>query len=233
MFFSFCRATPTNKLRQEYTYTSKPPIVSNVPEGAPSPASHPAFLLLHPSATSRLLLHKSIHDKVVAKILERAASVSVGDPLRGDEEEGGAKAVACMGPLVSGPQRDKVLGFISRVRRGRQNRERARGERHLGGRVVGGGSRRGRGQSREVVDCVGLVLAAWRPRSAAPRIRFSCWRMPCVAGGKPGRRHVRPSWLFYAVPLSLPVAPPGRHDSGGLSVIFFHQTFRSSFCLRW
>lgn len=67
-----------------------------------------------PSATSRLLLHSKIHDKVVAKILERAASVTVGDPLRGDEKE---LEGTCMGPLVSGPQRDKVLGFISRVRR--------------------------------------------------------------------------------------------------------------------
>ena len=69
------------------------------------------------SATSRLLLHKNIHDKVVAKILERAGRVSVGDPLRddkdNDEKEG--EGATCMGPLVSGPQRDKVLGFISRV----------------------------------------------------------------------------------------------------------------------
>eukprot|EP00903_Cladosiphon_okamuranus_P008338 g8021.t1 len=64
------------------------------------------------SATSRLLLHKNIHDKVVAKILERAGRVSVGSPLRGDKEAEGA---TCMGPLVSGPQRDKVLGFVSRA----------------------------------------------------------------------------------------------------------------------
>ncbi|CAN0031366.1 unnamed protein product, partial [Ectocarpus sp. 13 AM-2016] len=64
------------------------------------------------SATSRLLLHSKIHDKVVAKILERAASVTVGGPLRGDDKEAEG---TCMGPLVSGPQRDKVLGFISRA----------------------------------------------------------------------------------------------------------------------
>ncbi|CAM9460686.1 unnamed protein product [Ectocarpus sp. 6 AP-2014] len=64
------------------------------------------------SATSRLLLHSKIHDKVVAKILERAASVTVGGPLRGDDKEAEG---TCMGPLVSGPQRDKVLGFVSRA----------------------------------------------------------------------------------------------------------------------
>lgn len=66
-----------------------------------------------PSATSRLLLHDKIHDEVMEKVLKRTATVSVGDPLR-DE---GDKSVpgSFMGPLVSGPQRDKVLGFISRV----------------------------------------------------------------------------------------------------------------------
>ncbi|CAN0270524.1 unnamed protein product [Pylaiella littoralis] len=64
------------------------------------------------SATSRLLLHSNIHDEVVAKVLERAASVTVGDPLRGDDKEATGQ---CMGPLVSGPQKDKVLGFISRA----------------------------------------------------------------------------------------------------------------------
>lgn len=103
--------------------------------------------MLHTSATSRLLLHKNIHDAVLAKILERAGRVSVGDPLReggdkrkGDEEGEGA---TCMGPLVSGPQRDKVLGFISRVRmrlisqehEGREEREqRGKGERGVRGR---------------------------------------------------------------------------------------------------
>lgn len=74
----------------------------------------PFFRFLRASATSRLLLHKNIHDKVVAKILERAGRVSVGDPLREDGNVG--EGATCMGPLVSGPQRDKVLGFISRVR---------------------------------------------------------------------------------------------------------------------
>lgn len=72
----------------------------------PSPAFLPRTAA--PSATSRLLLHDKIHDEVMEKVLKRTATVSVGDPLRG---EGGS----FMGPLVSGPQRDKVLGFISRV----------------------------------------------------------------------------------------------------------------------
>lgn len=67
------------------------------------------------SATSRLLLHENIHDKVLNKVLERAATVSVGDPLRGDSDK--SVPGTCMGPLVSGPQRDKVVGFITRVSR--------------------------------------------------------------------------------------------------------------------
>lgn len=74
---------------------------------------------MHTSATSRLLLHRNIHDQVMAKVLERARRVSVGDPLREDKDDKDDKegeGATCMGPLVSGPQRDKVLGFISRVR---------------------------------------------------------------------------------------------------------------------
>lgn len=76
----------------------------------PSPPRPP----LNCSATSRLLIQSKIYDQVVGKILDRAASISVGNPLRGEDE---GHAGTCMGPLVSGPQRDKVLGFISRVRR--------------------------------------------------------------------------------------------------------------------
>ncbi|CAN0526030.1 unnamed protein product, partial [Laminaria digitata] len=64
------------------------------------------------SATSRVLLHSSIYDKVVEKIVEKAATISVGDPFRGEDKE--AKGT-CMGPLVSGTQRDKVQGFVERV----------------------------------------------------------------------------------------------------------------------
>lgn len=69
-------------------------------------------LLLSSSATSRLLLHSKIYDEVIKKVLDRASSVSVGSPLRPEDKEAGTY----MGPLVSGPQRDKVLGFVSRVR---------------------------------------------------------------------------------------------------------------------
>lgn len=41
----------------------------------------------------------------------RAEQISVGDPERRRSDSPGP----CMGPLVSGPQRDKVLGFISKV----------------------------------------------------------------------------------------------------------------------
>lgn len=85
------------------------------------------------SATSRLLLHSNIHDKVVAKILERAASVTVGGPLRGDDKTADGTCMGpldgtCMGPLVSGPQRDKVLGFISRVRWKEREKDEEMGE---------------------------------------------------------------------------------------------------------
>lgn len=66
------------------------------------------------SATSRLLLHKNVRKPIVDKILEVARKVSVGDPLRGDNGTPIPDGTP-MGPLVSGAQRDKVLGFISRV----------------------------------------------------------------------------------------------------------------------
>ncbi|CAM9216597.1 unnamed protein product [Choristocarpus tenellus] len=45
----------------------------------------------------------------MSAVLKRVAKISVGDPLREEMSD------TCMGPLVSGTQRDKVLGFISRA----------------------------------------------------------------------------------------------------------------------
>jgi gamma-glutamyl-gamma-aminobutyraldehyde dehydrogenase len=55
------------------------------------------------SANSRLLVHRSIHDAFVAKVIERARSKVVGDPLA---------ATSTMGPLVSGKQLDRVQRYV-------------------------------------------------------------------------------------------------------------------------
>ncbi|MGQ3074996.1 MAG: aldehyde dehydrogenase family protein [Ferrovibrionaceae bacterium] len=53
------------------------------------------------SAASRLVVHRSRHDEVVAKIAARARALSVGPGIDGFD----------LGPVISGPQRDKVEGM--------------------------------------------------------------------------------------------------------------------------
>ncbi len=60
------------------------------------------------SAGSRLLVHESIHDDLVARIAEHFRGVRVG-PALGDPD---------LGPLISGPQRDRVVSFVSESGRG-------------------------------------------------------------------------------------------------------------------
>lgn len=55
------------------------------------------------TAASRLLVHKSLHDKVLAKVIEHAANVKLGDQM--DE-------ATTMGPLISAKQKQRVLDFI-------------------------------------------------------------------------------------------------------------------------
>lgn len=55
------------------------------------------------SAGSRLYVHESIHDEVVAAIAERAKSMKIGDPLDPKTR---------MGPLISEKQRESVMGYI-------------------------------------------------------------------------------------------------------------------------
>lgn len=55
------------------------------------------------SANSRLLVHRSIHDQFVAKVIERAQAKVVGDPLA---------STSTMGPLVSGKQLDRVQEYV-------------------------------------------------------------------------------------------------------------------------
>jgi acyl-CoA reductase-like NAD-dependent aldehyde dehydrogenase len=60
------------------------------------------------TAGSRLLLHRSIHDTFIEGLTERAQALKVGSPL--DES-------TQLGPMVSGRQLDRVLGYVERGRR--------------------------------------------------------------------------------------------------------------------
>ncbi len=58
-------------------------------------------------AGSRLLVHRSLHDEILAKVTERAQAVVLGDP-RQDETE--------MGCVANRPQLDKILDVIERAK---------------------------------------------------------------------------------------------------------------------
>lgn len=73
------------------------------------------------SAGSRILVHQDIHEEIVARLAERAATVRVGDP---------ADPGTAMGPLVSATQMQRVLDYIAV---GQQE----------GARLAAGGTRRG------------------------------------------------------------------------------------------
>jgi len=53
------------------------------------------------SAQSRLIVHRSVHDEVVDRLVAKANSLSIGPGIDGND----------LGPLISAPQRDKVEGF--------------------------------------------------------------------------------------------------------------------------
>lgn len=55
------------------------------------------------SANSRLLVHRSVHDAFVAKVIERAQAKVIGDPLA---------TTSTMGPLVSAKQLDRVQSYV-------------------------------------------------------------------------------------------------------------------------
>jgi acyl-CoA reductase-like NAD-dependent aldehyde dehydrogenase len=59
------------------------------------------------TAGSRLLLHRSIHDRFVEGLVERAQALKVGSPLEDATQ---------LGPMVSRRQLDKVLGYVERGR---------------------------------------------------------------------------------------------------------------------
>ncbi|MFJ5837779.1 aldehyde dehydrogenase [Streptomyces shenzhenensis] len=54
-------------------------------------------------AGSRLIVHESVQDELVAKIVERANAIKQGDPTRPGTE---------MGPVANRPQFEKVLGYL-------------------------------------------------------------------------------------------------------------------------
>ena len=53
------------------------------------------------SAQSRLIVHRSVHDELVERLVAKAEALSIGPGIDGCD----------LGPLISGPQRDKVEGF--------------------------------------------------------------------------------------------------------------------------
>ncbi|MDP8950288.1 MAG: L-glutamate gamma-semialdehyde dehydrogenase [Actinomycetota bacterium] len=68
------------------------------------------------SAASRAILHKDVHDEVLAKVLEKARALKIGAPESVD---------IGMGPVISEPQFEKVSSYISL---GKKEGERLLGE---------------------------------------------------------------------------------------------------------
>ena len=56
---------------------------------------------------TRLLVPESRHDEVVAKLVERASTIKLGDPASFDTD---------MGPVISRRQHDRILGYLEQAR---------------------------------------------------------------------------------------------------------------------
>ncbi|BGP48789.1 hypothetical protein JCM10450v2_004665 [Rhodotorula kratochvilovae] len=56
------------------------------------------------TAGSRVFVHADVHDAFVEKLVEKARACAIGDPLN---------EATSFGPLISAPQREKVLGYIA------------------------------------------------------------------------------------------------------------------------
>lgn len=54
-------------------------------------------------AGSRLIVHESVNDELIAKVVKRANAIRQGDPTEADTE---------MGPVANVPQYEKVLGYL-------------------------------------------------------------------------------------------------------------------------
>jgi len=61
------------------------------------------------SATSRLLVHTNVREKILARLVERAKAVQIGNAL---EEKMMNATDSVMGPVVSRPQYDKIWAYI-------------------------------------------------------------------------------------------------------------------------
>jgi len=59
------------------------------------------------TASSRILVSKAIYDDVLSETLKAVEGMTVGDPGADDEVE--------MGPVISGEQQERVLGFLERA----------------------------------------------------------------------------------------------------------------------
>jgi acyl-CoA reductase-like NAD-dependent aldehyde dehydrogenase len=68
---------------------------------------------------TRVIAHSSVHDALVERLAAAAGSLKVGDPLAAD---------TIVGPVISGPHRDRVEGYVA-------------GARTEGGEIVVGGTR--------------------------------------------------------------------------------------------
>jgi aldehyde dehydrogenase (NAD+) len=79
------------------------------------------------SAGTRLFVQRSIHDEFMARLADYTRSIRVGDPRRTQ-----------IGPVVSGPQMEKILGFIE-------------GAGEEGARALVGGARMARAGWRRVL----------------------------------------------------------------------------------
>ena len=60
------------------------------------------------TAASRVLAGPRIYDKLLEELVPLVESLHVGDPAEGDEIE--------MGPVISKPQQDRILGFLDRAK---------------------------------------------------------------------------------------------------------------------
>ena len=56
------------------------------------------------SSTSRVLVHRSLHERVSAELVKAASAIPIGLPWLDDAE---------MGPIVSRPQYERVLGYVA------------------------------------------------------------------------------------------------------------------------
>ncbi|MFX6015177.1 aldehyde dehydrogenase family protein, partial [Acinetobacter baumannii] len=59
------------------------------------------------SATSRVLVHEAIHDRLLERLVAETRRIRIGN---------GLDAGVLLGPLISGPQRAKVLAAVARAR---------------------------------------------------------------------------------------------------------------------